>query len=86
MITPISIEQENILLGMMRWHLYCLSETLREHQIDYSQRCEELLDMIPFKFIRQAVKLGNAAPICDWAMEYFGYKYDDEKDGWFIND
>lgn len=82
MTTSISIEQENILVRMMHWHLYCLSETLREHQINYSGKSEDLMDMIPFKIIRQAVELGNSTPICDWALQHFGFEFDQGRDNW----
>lgn len=82
MTTPLSIEQENTLVRMMHWHLYCLSETLREHQINYSEKAEDLMDMIPFKYIRQAVRLGNSSPICDWALEHFGFEFDEGRDDW----
>jgi len=65
------------------WHLFCISETLREEKITYDLSIEAIYNQIPYGIAAHAALIGNASPVCYWVMEnILGYELDHEQEKW----
>jgi len=72
----------NINTDDIYWHYFSISELLREYKLYPDISVKNLFETVPFGIVKKSLILGNSTPICDWVMEYFGFEYDNEKDGW----